>query len=474
MNVSLIIIGLALLLGLLLSYKWISDNTHQLFWLSFVLYFDPGGFFSGLNDGSIFWRIKYYDLFFALMMVSWSLSDLWKRKISFEQPHFRFIASGFAICSVYYLLVSGYIVPNAYGYEDFPLFIQKNRQFFYGLPVFIAVFQFTYFNFKGFVKPFIFFSLVSLIAFFITLLTGVELVPVLKLSRFGENDRISLWSYGLTNWLLPLGVIILFMKNSFSGWQRKALLFGMGLMLVTIILTLTRREFIRVFFMLFSIPLIINYISNNSLLKGYRKIAIWAIIPIVLLYLFFFNYFELASNLVSETFNMLINGGSGSNGDYRVSGEGDLVYVKQIIADHPFFGIGFYPAPWERVLDMKNSGITLGIALDASNEVPIYGSIMRLGLMGLIVPFLIHGKMIGYAFKFVTTIKHNKWLIEREPMEVFIGLSMVYYFVSLFTTDLFSLFLEYYHYPAFTLFSSIVAMLTAITARLQARITADK
>lgn len=469
MNLATIIICFALLFALLLSYKWISDGAEHLFWISLILYFDPGGFFSGFSEGSIFWRVKYYDVFFFLMMASWMLSDLWKNKISFEKDRFRFFTVGIALCSLYFLLVFGYIIPSVYGYEDFLLFLQKNRQYFYCLPVMIAVYQFTYFRFDAFIRPFLIISICSLFAFFITLITGIELLPVIKWSRFTDNDRIALWSYGLTNWLLPMGFIVLFLKVYFERALRRAVLIGMALMLITIILTLTRREFMRVFFMLISIPLIISVTGRGSLAAGYRNVLLWGFIPAILLLLFFPQYFGLASNLIGETLNMLFSDSS-SNVDYRVSGEGDLNYVKQIISEHPFFGIGFYPAPWEKVLDMKNSGITLGLALDASNEVPIYGAVMRLGAVGLILPALIHGGILMTAINYLFKLKSNYNLLKSNSVEILIGLTLLYYFCSLFTSDFFSLFLEYYHFPAFALFTALIGMFLGLRARLQARL----
>ncbi len=469
MNFAAPIIAIAVLFALLISYKWISDGAQHLFWISFIFYFDPGGFFSGFSEGSIIWRIKYYDVFFLLMMASWMLSDLWKNKISFEKNRFSFFTLGITLCSLYFLVVFGYIIPNIYGYEDFLLFLQKNRQYFYCLPVMIAVYQFTYFRFDAFIKPFLIISICSLLAFFITLLTGIELLPVIKWSRFTDNDRIALWSYGLTNWLLPMGFIVLFLKSSIEGTTRKVLLIGMALMLVTIILTLTRREFMRVFFMLISIPIITSLTGRGSLAGGYRNVAFWGLIPTLLLFLFFPQYFGFASNLVSETLTMFFSESS-SNMDYRVSGEGDLTYVKQIISEHPFFGIGFYPAPWEKVLDLKNSGITLGLALDASNEVPIYGAIMRLGAVGLIVPAIIHAGILVAGVNYIFALKRNFWLLQSKPMEILIGLTLLYYFFSLFTSDLYSLFVEYYHSPAFALFTAMIGIFLGLRARLQARV----
>jgi len=452
----------------LISFKWFSEHVETFFWTSFLLYFDPGGVFSGFSDMGLLSRLKSHDIFFLFMMVSWRASGYWKINTNFRL-YKQYLILLIVYC-VYFVLVYGYFVPMHYGYEDFQLFFQKNRQFIYCPFIFLAVYQFGYMSIDKLLKPLLYTSLLMFIAFFITVIGGIEILPIYKWSRFIENDRISLLSYGLSYWLLPLGVAAIFLEYKLPDYFKRLILLSASFMFVIIVLTLTRREFIRILFMLITIPIITSFISGTSVGKGYRRISIFLLIPFLFLLMFFPIYLDLSANILEGLFSFLNAEDASKIKDYRLSGEGDLVYVKQIIADNPLLGIGYYPAPWAEVLDMKESGNILGLALDASSEVPIFGSTMRLGFVGLILPVYIHLRVIGLSMKSVRFIKTNFKVFKTNIFELLLALTIIYYFITLFTTDLFSLFLEYYHPPKFALFTSMLAILLAIYSRLNFRL----
>lgn len=210
--------------------------------------------------------------------------------------------------------------------------------------------------------------------------------------------------------------------------------------------------------------------SGTSVGKGYRRISIFLLVPFLFLLIFFPIYLDLSANILESLFSFLSADDSAKIKDYRLSGDGDLLFVKQIIADNPLFGIGYYPAPWAEVLDMKKSGNILGLALDASSEVAIFGSTMRLGFVGLILPAFIHFSIIGLSIRLARLVKTNFNVFKTNVFELLLVLTIIYYFLTLFSTDLFSLFLEYYHPPKFALFISMLAILLAIYSRLNFRL----
>lgn len=468
MNIT-ILFFLVLVAGAgLLLLKWVSDYTDILFWTAFLLYFDPGGFFTGILDQGILSRLKPYDLFFVLMMVAWRASGYWKIKTNFR-IHKQYFGV-FIIYILYFLLVYGYFVPLHYGYEDFQLFLQKNRQFFYCPFVFLAVYQFGYMSINKLMKPLVYSALLMFFAFFFTIITGVELVPILKFTRYIEEDRVALLSYGLTHWLLPFGMVSLFIRKRLPEYYQRLVLLAAGLMLITIILTLTRREFIRILFMLISIPILTSYISGISFLPGYQRIFKFLILPIFLLVLFFPIYIDLSIKTLENILGFLNIVDVDQSADYRVSGEGDLVFVKQIIADHPLLGIGYYPAPWAEVMEMKASGSTFALALDASSEVQIFGSTMRLGFIGLIIPAFIHLSVMFLIYKAVKLLRASYSVIKNHVFELLLAITLVYFLITLFTTELFSLFVEFYHPTKFAIYSGMIALLLSIIARQNFRI----
>jgi hypothetical protein len=452
----------------LVSFKWFSEHTETFFWTSFILYFDPGGVFSGLSEMGLLSRLKSHDLFFVFMMLAWRASGYWKINTNFR-IHRQYLFALLIYC-LYFVFAYGYFVPLSYGYDDFPLFFQKNRQFIYCPFIFLAVYQFGYMSIDRLFKPLLYSALLMFVAYFITVLAGIELLPIYKWSRFIEDDRISLLSYGLSYWLLPFGLAATFLEYKLPNNYKRLVLISAAFMFVILILTLTRREFIRIIFMLIAIPALTGYISGNSVGKGYRRILLFMLIPFMFLLMFFPIYLDSSVTILENLFGFLNADDASKLNDYRFSGDGDLVYVKQIISDHPLLGIGYYPAPWAEVLDMKESGNILGLALDASSEVPIFGSTMRLGFVGLILPTFIHLSIIVLCIKIINLIKKSLPIYKSNIFELLLALTIIYYFITLFSTDLFSLFLEYYHPPKFALFTSMLAMLLAIYARLNFRL----
>ncbi|MEX1189810.1 MAG: hypothetical protein WED33_11175 [Bacteroidia bacterium] len=472
MSIYLVFFLVALTAFGLLYFKWLTEHTDTLFWTCFLLYFDPGGFFAGLLDMGLLGRIKPYDLFFVLMMVAWRVSGYWKIETKFR-IHRQYLAV-FIVYSLYFTFVYGYFVPMHYGYNDFMLFLQKNRQFLYCPFIFLAVYQFGYMSINKLLKPLLYTASLMFLAFFFTVLTGIEIVPVYKFTRFVEEDRISLLSYGLSYYILPMGIISLFLKDRLPRHFQRVIILLTSLMFITIVLTLTRREFIRILFMLISIPLLTSYISGKSFGPGYRKLINFLLLPLLLLLVFFPVYIDFSADILENLFQFLDPDKSNNLTDYRVSGGGDLVFVKQIIIDHPLMGIGYYPAPWSEVIAMKESGSILGLALDASSEVQIYGSTMRLGFIGLILPIFIHVSIIIMALKAGRFFKQHFALIKNHIFELLLALTILYYFITLFTTELFSLFVEFYHPPKFANYSALLALFLAIYSRLNFRLIKSK
>jgi hypothetical protein len=472
---GLIILFFVTIFTLLLGYKWISEKSHAVFWVSLLLYFDPGGVFAGYQDGNIFWRIKYYDVLFLIMMFAWYYSGIAVNQLPLYKEEMKKTKVFLVLVSLFFLLITGYIVPNIYGFEDFPFFLQKNRQYFYTIPLLISVFQFSCRSVDLFYKYLQVISIVVLGAYFITLLSGIELLPVLSWSRFGENDRLSLISYGLVHWVLPMGLIALSLNRKIEIPQKNLLILVMSMMLITIILTLTRREFIRVIFMLAFIPYMSSRVSKTPLISRYHPYLVPGFFIVILIIALFPAYLGFSSLLLGDIYALLFqDADSASMKDYRVSGGGDLLIVKNIINEHLLLGIGYYPAPWEKVLDMKNAGNSLGFALDASSEVPVYGAMMRLGLIGLIIPSLFYIFLLNHILKAWRFIRNYYTQIRKYPRELLILLTILYFFIAQFTVDLFSLFGDFYHPPGMAMLGIMLALLWGMLARLKSKVITNQ
>jgi hypothetical protein len=457
-----------LLLALVITFgiKWLFEKPDRVFWISLMLFFDPGGFFQGLLGNDLIWRIKYYDLFFFLMMIAYLRSR--KNDSSSDQiPETRKAKYYLLFISLYFLVITGFIIPSRFGYADFLLFLQKNRQYFYALPLFLFAYHFSIRSIQQFFSYLVWFAIVLLAAWFLTILTPLKLLPVLTWSRYAESTRIAMISYGLIYWVQPLGIVVLILGKRIQIRKRKLLYTAMTFMVLTILITLTRREFMRLFFMLATIPLIVSYVTRSSFLGKFRKYFFSAFLVTAFVFLFFPKYIDYSAQLVTDLYSTLITGSdTQGNEDYRVKGTGDMLIVKKIIADNWLFGIGYNPMDSRNQGDEEVSEDPMSLALDASSEVPIYGAIMRLGLAGLILPAVFFVFMVIILIRIVRFMKTNSMKVRAFPVEFSMLFTLIYFFISMFTIDVYGLFGTFYLPQGFIYICLLLGMLLGLYKRM--------
>ena len=469
------ILYLVLLLVCSLSLIIISPKSRMiLFWISLMLFFDPGGFFAGYFESNIFWRIKYYDFFFSLMLLVYLLKGLNKRH-SGQDKVINKITKYLIMISLYFFLVFGILVPLSKGYIDLPFFLQKNRQFFYAIPLFIMTYHYSLNSIQMFYRIFIIFSTFILVSYFITLLTPLKIVPYYTISRYGEGDRITMISYGLIFWVLSMGLVFISMGYKLKIPLGKYLILSFGIMLITILLTLTKREFLRFIFMVLVIPFLVAKISSSQYLKKSTKFILPSIGILLILSIVFPKYIDLSVRLLNDTYQVLSTG-EDSQGieEYRVTGSGDLELVKDLIKENPFFGIGYYPVQWSDVMDMKEAGDKLGFALDASSEVPIYGALMRLGIIGLVIPFFLYIYLYKVWIRIFRFLRTNFQLLKLFPVELVILITLLYLLLTKVTIDAYMLFGDFYSPYSLTIFVVILGMVLAMMQRFRMVVSINK
>lgn len=454
-------------LAIIPAISWFRKYFQRIFWISFVLYFNPAGIFSSLSEGNLISKLKYFDLLFLSMMFAWYLSGYWRNRIVENNRSFRFFLITLTLYVVYMFAVYGFIVPSVYDYQDVGMFLQKHRQYLFSIPIFISVYQFACYQLNAFIKPLLFISAISMGTYFVSLIFGLDIIPVMTWSRFGENDRIAPLSYGLAKWFIAMGFFAIFTGMNLKNKNIFYSMINLFLMVLAITLTLTRREYVEIFFVIVFSAILSNNIRPGFVMKGMKNIILAFFIFAGTIFLLFPQYLSFSSQLASQLTGMVMEDNPGPDSDYRVTGKGDLIIAKDLIAEHPLFGIGYYPAQWDKIVEMKKSGILLGLALDASSEVPIYGAFMRMGFIGLILPSIIHISLLLLSIKSIKSIKGYIPYFNERPMEFLLYLNFIYMFISLFTIDLFALFLEYYSPLPYTFFSAAIALLLAIRTRLE-------
>ncbi|MFC2135027.1 hypothetical protein ACFLTH_10440 [Bacteroidota bacterium] len=429
----LIIIGIP-------SFFLIQKNPDFFFWFGLMMFFDPGGYVEGYLGGNLLGLLNVTDVFFVVMMTC--LISV-KNKINpFKtDKDFKKIFFYLLWFHLFFIIIYGLIIPIYNGRLDFVFFLVKSREYFMALPIMYAVYIFAHRNFALFFNIFIYISALVLILYFVTLTTGVELIPVWRFDRYSGYDyqRISLWNYGLIHWVLNLGIIafFLFLKKKKAIPKINLLYLSAVLMAVTLLITLTRREYLYIGFSVIVISIVLWYLFRMSKLKIYFKTILPAFIVLFFLVLLIPQSFEGVGRIFQDTFSIILTG-QDTRGvtDYRIAGTGDLEIARSMISENLFWGTGYLPYTWAEVVRMKLAGDPFAAAIDASGEIPLYGILFRMGLIGFLLGSFIFIAVIKIIIKLLKHIKRNP--VPQSNLEFLFILFLLVELMIGFTFNLYS------------------------------------
>ncbi len=441
-----------LLLTILLSltYFIISSKPDFFFWLSLLLFFDPGGIFENYFGSKIIGVFNASDFFFFFMTLAF-LSIKNKPNFIKEDHNFKRIFRYLLFVGFYYIFIYGLIIPLLYQRENFLFFLQKNRLYIFAFPMMYFVYFFSQRSIDVFFKVLVSTAVILLTLYFFTLITGIEIIPVYEIERFKGTGimRKVMLSYGLIYWIVYLAIIIYYIRKKVNFSLKINLIFiyfAAILMAVSILITLTRRELVTLIALPLAIIFLISFIFRVSKVINLSKVVVPIIIVIIALFIIIPEYFD----YVVETYNDIIyqitpSDSPGAEKDYRVTGESDLKYVFIIIKENPFFGTGAITMLWSDVVFAKQMGDIQAIAIDAAGEVPFYGVWMHFGIIGgmflLIVYFLLIKFVIG-TIKFLRNYVYE--IVYKNAIELIILIFLIADIITRFTVGFFSLFGEFF------------------------------
>ena len=212
-------------------------------------------------------------------------------KIVFHDRFFRKYLLFLFLFTIYYFVIYGGVVPYLHNDFDYQTFLVKNRIFVYGFFILIAVYAFSLRGFTDFYTSTLLIGIICLTLFFVSLLTGLKLIPIEESARYTGEEmmRIGMLNYGLFDLLFPLSIIVIIisgkinLKIKFKNW----LYYSGAVMIITLLLTLTRRTQIDVIGMILIITLIISYLFRTGKLSSLLKIILPALLVILVMYLYF-------------------------------------------------------------------------------------------------------------------------------------------------------------------------------------------
>lgn len=395
-----------------------SKVVDYLFWIVFIIFTNPGSILLALGEDRGDGGINIADLLFFVLCILYS-TVFYKKDIG-EDKNFSSAVKYLIVFLLYFFFLFIYIVPaiNQTDYSSLMFKIIKSRQTVYSIALVIMVYTFYMRSSKIFFNLLLFSTIIIITLFLITLITGVEILPIAKADRhFITIDRIFLDEYGLMPIFIPLGVVLIVFKINIK--YRYFILAGFGLMFLTWLLSLTRRHILGTF-VYFTLGLIMfNFFQRKSLLPIGKiiSVAFYAAIFGFLVFLTFPKYIEAGIVTVEESIYVI------EHGEDRTGRKDERFGFKRqflvnLIKKNPLFGTGF-DNRWR-----TGAGDAMGYE---SADYPFIAATAMQGFFGLLVFLPIYIILVRCILYDLMFFRNNNAF--TDSLEFLIFITFVLYFV---------------------------------------------
>jgi len=421
----------------------IRNKPEPWFWLFLNLYFDPGGYITGFMGGNILGPLNAKDFFIAGMVMCMFFARINLKVILQDQFLSRFLLY-FFLYTIYYFIVYGGVVPFFYDDLNYSTFLLKNRYFGYGFIILLSVYLFSLKGLYYFYTITLFIGVICLSLFFVTLITGIELIPVWEFERTpGEEAmRVSMLSYGIFYLLFPISLItyVINRKINLNINYTNLLYYGGTVMIITMLITLTKRLQLDIIGSIILIVLIISYLFRTGKLSSALKIILPASMIVILIYLSFPDYGTYIADTAEDTFLLLTTGqDSRGQSDTRVTGAGDYELVKEYIQKNLFFGLGYSYMTWDIGNKTSTRGDTFARVRDAAGEVPIYLLFFSFGLAGAVLILSLYFLLAKLFFNLIKLLKLTLLDHLHEPLTIIFSIYFLLIIAKMFTYQIWGL-----------------------------------
>jgi len=429
------VVGLTFIFAFILIIR---NKPDFWFWVLLNFYFDPGGYIVEYRDGKLIGPFTIADVLIAGIIMCLIFASInWK--VIFNDKFFSKFLLALTIFSAYYFIVYGGVVPYFHNDLDYSTFLIKNRTYAYGFIILIAVYFFSLKGLKYFYSITLFTGVICLSLYMITLLTGMDLIPVLQEEREGTSMmRIVMGSYGLFDLIFPLALTayLLSRKINLNLKYTYWLYYGGIVMIITQVITLTRRTQIDIIAAVILIVVIISYLFRTGKISQMLKIIFPAMLVVLVLSLTFPKYGGYVTETAEDTF-LIMTTGKDSEGqtEYRVSGTGALELTKEYIRNNLLFGTG-YASIWGGERKASTRGQDYAEARDAAGEVNIYFLFFGYGIAGAILMLPLYVIMLRLFLKFTKLLKLTLINYLHDPLVIIFAVYFLYNVAGKFTYKL--------------------------------------
>ncbi len=392
-----------------------------IFWITFIIFTNPGAILSALGEDSSDGGINVTDLLVVVLFGCYALVQ--NKNIFLDDDTYNKIIKYLFIFLIYYLIVFSFFVPslNAYvPYSFFKTFI-KVRHGIINFLLVIMVYEFYLRSYSIFFKYFLLSSIIVITLFLITTLMGIEILPVRSMDRsFVDTKRLLMGNYGLMPILIPMGAVLFIFKYDIK--YRKLIFISFILMFITWLLSIIRRNIFGTFLYLILALMFNNYINHKSLLsfKKIIRISFYTVILVFFIQFTFPKYLEAGVIAAKETVNIIEYGETTTGRKDARLGFGKE-FMQDLIVNNVFFGTGF-DNRW-RTSEGDKEGYE-------ATDYPFLSAIAMSGIIGLIFFLPIYILLIKTLIYDIKYLRRNQFNIRSFESYIFI-LFIIYFIYDL-------------------------------------------
>lgn len=403
-----------------------------MFWLALTIFMDPGGYLQLYLDRSLIGGIQLLDLQFVLLMIP-LLSPKIKLKEYFKPKDNRWIFNFLLFFTLFYhIFIYGFI--NTKGdFKSLIDLIQYERLTLIGFVSIIPAYIFFKRNSTILIKFAIITSLFISVFYIITILTGIQLVPTVTFSRGLGTDamRISMLSYGFADFFISTSLILL-LFNIYVPYKRITYFIGI-ILFIAVILTLTRRSIIAIFYTSFIIYYLHQKIIGSPVISTKFAKYIFGIASAILV-LFFIqpDYIGFGYDMIQNTLDVATTGGV-ANGEVDGRFEHDIPAHLDRFKQAPILGYGYDPTWYSNIVE--EGGLS-------ANDVPLTAALGMFGLIGLFIFSIFYVRIFKILLQtyYVLKASYNSTIHRNNLMIFIIGIVLLGSFITRYTLNFMSYF----------------------------------
>jgi len=387
------------------------------FWFLLILFSNPGGIFQAFGeDTSKSGSIDMRDFILALLFGCFMLIS-YKSKV--QSKTYKKIVKHLIIFLLYYFVVYGYLIPiinDNPGYVTFS-FLKKSRKTVYSILIFIMVYRFYIRSYVIFFKSLIISSIIILSLFFITFISGVEILPISTHNRgFVDVDRVFIASEGIMALLIPMGAAAIVFKSK-TEWKTLTIL-AFFMMFMNYVLSITRRDIIGTFIFFILASILYNYFTNKPLIpiKKILSISFYIVLFGFFISLSFPKYLDAGYKGLEESISIVKEGETSSGKEDVRLGLGKE-FMQNLIINNIWFGTGF-DNRWRGTGDREGF---------EPSDYPFLSAIAMMGVFGILVflpIYVIIFKAIVFDVKFL-----KKYKVDYQSFEFFFFILFILYII---------------------------------------------